>query len=361
MKRLWSPDSPQRSSVALAATLVLAVAAVLAIGAWLVADPGTPRSDALRTAGLAGGAIIALYALWLNDRRRRVEEARHALEGDRVSDERFARSVELLGHEADQVRVGAMHALAGLAKARTDYTQTVLDVLCAYLRRPYSHPRWSDSDSSTGEEQEEAERELQVRLTAQRLVHQLLSEPDDPRGPAYDLDLTGAAVEYLDLSRRRMGTVVLRYAYLHSDSNLSECVFTGPVWFTRGRTGTGRLQGRFRCDDTVFEQPATFGDATFNSLASFRRTRFAADCSFSGAAFNGTARFTDATFGELNLHHARFAGDIDLRWREAANVSVEDTTADPARSIELPDGWRAAPTRSGAELTPPGSQERPGD
>ncbi|MBB3663010.1 MULTISPECIES: pentapeptide repeat-containing protein [Prauserella salsuginis group] len=359
MKRPWSPESRQRSSVALAVTLVLAVAAVLTIGAWLIADPGTPRSDALRTAGLAGGAIIALYALWLNDRRRRVEEARHALEGDRVSDERFARSVELLGHEADQVRVGAMHALAGLAKARRDYTQTVLDVLCAYLRRPYAHPRWSDSDSPTSEEHEEAERELQVRLTAQRLVHHLLSESDDPNGIAYDLDLTGAAVEYLDLSRRRMGTVVLRYAYLHSDSNLSGCVFTGPVWFTRGRTGTGRLQGRFRCEDAVFEQPATFSHATFNSLASFRRTRFADDCSFSGVAFNGTARFTEATFRELDLRRARFAGDVDLRWREAVAVSTEDTTADPAHSIELPEDWHAAPTRSrtdaSAELVPPQS------
>ncbi|GAA1241762.1 pentapeptide repeat-containing protein [Prauserella halophila] len=353
MKRLRSPGSRQRSSIALAATLVLAVAAVVTIGAWLVADPGTPRSDALRTAGIAGGAIIALYALWLNDRRRRVEEARHALEGDRVSDERFARSVELLGHDADQVRVGAMHALAGLAKARPDYTQTVLDVLCAYLRRPYSHPRWSDTGNLTAEEHEEAERELQVRLTAQRLVYALLSTSDDPDGIDYDLDLTGAAVEYLDLSHRRMGTVVLRYVYLHSDSNLSRCVFTGPVWFSNGRTGTGRLQGRFRCDDTVFEQPAAFRDATFDSLASFRRTRFADDCSFSGAAFNGTARFTDATFGELDLRRARFAGDIDLRWREAAAVSVEDTEADPARSIELPDGWRVTPVSSGAHLTPP--------
>lgn len=353
MKRLWSRDTPQRSSVALATTLVLAVAVVLTVGAWLVADPATPRSDALRTAGIAGGAIIALYALWLNDRRRRVEEARHALEGDRVSDERFARSVELLGHDADQVRVGAMHALAGLAKARPDYTQTVLDVLCAYLRRPYFHPRWSGSDIPTAEEREEAERELQVRLTAQRLVHDLLSESDDENGTAYDLDLTGAAVEYLDLSGRRMGTVVLRYAYLHSDSNLSRCVFTGPVWFSHGRTGTGRLEGRFRCDDAVFEQPAMFRDATFNSLASFRRSRFADDAAFSGSAFNGTARFTGATFAELDLRSTRFAGDVDLRWRDAAAVAVEHTTVDPGRTLELPDGWHATPDPDGAHLTAP--------
>jgi hypothetical protein len=58
---------------------------------------------------------VALYALWLNDRRRRTDEARHELESDKAADERFARSIELLGNEADQVRVGALHALAWLA------------------------------------------------------------------------------------------------------------------------------------------------------------------------------------------------------------------------------------------------------
>lgn len=356
MESLRSPDSPRRSSAALAATLVLAVAVVLAIGAWLLADPATPRSDALRTAGIAGGAIIALYALWLNDRRRRVEEARHALEGDRVSDERFARSVELLGHDADQVRVGAMHALAGLAKARTDYTQTVLDVLCAYLRRPYFHPRWSESDSPTTEEREESDRELQVRLTSQRLVRDLLSESDDPHGTAYDLDLTGAAVEYIDLSAKRMGTVVLRHAYLHSDANFSRCVFTGPVWFSYGRTGTGRIQGRFRCEDTIFEQPARFRDTMFNSLASFRRTRFVGEAAFSGATFNGTAQFTDATFGDLDLRRARFAGPVDLRWHDAAAVSVEHTAVDPEHDLELLDGWHAARSPNGTYLAPPSTE-----
>ena len=87
----------------------------------MLTDPGTSRAGALRTGGLAGGAVVALYALWLNDRRRRVEEGRHEVEQQRheleklrteqdrdlASDERFAKSLELLGNDADQVRVGA--------------------------------------------------------------------------------------------------------------------------------------------------------------------------------------------------------------------------------------------------------------
>lgn len=70
------------------------------------------------TGGLAGGAVVALYALWLHDRRRRTDETRHELDSDKAADERFARSIELLGNQADQVRVGALHALVWLADCR---------------------------------------------------------------------------------------------------------------------------------------------------------------------------------------------------------------------------------------------------
>ncbi len=147
-------------------TLIASVALLCGVGGWLLTDPATSRSDALKTGGLAGGAVVALYALWLNDRRRRVEEARqvieqqrHDVDRERISDERFAKSVELLGHEADQVRVGALHALAGLARTRPEYRQTVLDVLCSYLRRPFTHGRYSGLEGTS-----EQERELQVRL-----------------------------------------------------------------------------------------------------------------------------------------------------------------------------------------------------
>ncbi|MBK1784810.1 pentapeptide repeat-containing protein [Prauserella cavernicola] len=297
-------------------TIAAAVALVLGISLWLLTDSRTSSSDALRTGGLAGASVIALYALWLNDRRRKVEEARqdierrrHDLETSRISDERFARSVELLGNEADQVRVGAMHALAGLARSRPGFTQTVLDVLCAYLRRPFSHPRF---EKKPGAEDPEAERELQVRLTAQRLVFDLLPRTEQSGAPAYDLDLTGAALEYLDLSGRRMGSVILRYAYLHSSTNLSDCVFTGPAWFTATTTGAGRLAGRFRCTGTRFEERAWFSGTRFNSLADFTGTTFLGEANFKDAVFHGETRFGQTSFGsELVLRDARFDSHVD--------------------------------------------------
>ncbi|MEU3272413.1 pentapeptide repeat-containing protein [Saccharomonospora sp. NPDC006951] len=355
-------------------TVLCAVLLVLAISVWLLTDGKTSRSDALRTGGLAGGAIVALYALWLNDRRRRVEEARqdierrrHELESRRISDERFARAIELLGDEADQVRVGALHVLAGLAKSRPGYTQTVLDVVCAYLRRPYSHPRLTGGKGAPApatsldgvDPRETAERELQVRLTAQRILLDLLPEAGQPEAPSYDLDLTGATLEYLDCSGRKLGTVLMRYAKLHSSINFSDCDFGGPVWFTAASTNEGRLTGRFRCTNSTFRERAWFSGTEFGELADFTGTTFIGQASFKDATFNGDALFGTTSFHSgLDLRRARFASRLDLRWkREPETISLYNTVIEPEVETDLPENWATTKLPDGqTKLTAPPAQ-----
>ncbi|WP_190820250.1 pentapeptide repeat-containing protein [Saccharopolyspora pogona] len=354
----------------------IAVAVVLLVGvsiALLAFDPRTTGADALRTGGLAAGSVVALYALWLNDRRRRVEEERqktelqrHELENrradldrDRVADERFARAVELLGHEADQVRVGALHALAGLARSNPDYTQTVLDVLCSYLRRPFWHHRHTDdAPASAGtplntdddgpvqwsrDAKDGAERKLQVRLTAQRLIADLLPAAGDEAAPAYDLDLTNASLEYFDLSDRKVGSLILRYGKLFSDNNFSRCEYHGEVWFTGTAVGAGRLYGRFRCDDAVFHQRAWFPGVEFNGRASFRRTRFHGQTRFADSRFADAVLMTRAEFhGPADFRAVHFEHDADLSGTTFhAETQHTGITTSPDREVVLPDGWKA--------------------
>ena len=187
---------------ALAAT-VLAVAAAVGAGALLWERPANDgRFEALKAAGGAAAIVIGSYTLFLTDQRRRIEErrqrteeGRHALERarqdteqDRVTNERFARAVELLGHDADPVRVGALHALAAIGSDHDDRRQVVIDICCAYLRRPFNHPSWEPLRHETGSTRDEpagpvswtdkarraADRERQVRLAAQRLLRDLL-------------------------------------------------------------------------------------------------------------------------------------------------------------------------------------------
>ncbi|RKT51577.1 pentapeptide repeat-containing protein [Saccharothrix australiensis] len=279
------------ASVAAAILVTVATTAVLL---WV--EPKLSKAEAIKTGGLAGGAVVALYALWLNDRRRRTEEARHELESDKVADERFARAVEMLGNDADQVRVGAMHALAGLARSTPRYKQTVLDVLCAYLRRPFTHPAFArrpdDPDQAFHPREQvapvaggpagsaaevpagergptpEEDRERTVRLTAQRLITDLLPWGRDTDPTLYHLDLTGASVEYLRLEGRRIGRLTAR------------------------RT-------------------------RFHGITTFREARFGKPALFSGATFHGRVDVRDARFpGGMSLQDAAFGREVDLRGAE---------------------------------------------
>jgi hypothetical protein len=246
----------------LLATVLAAIAVTVATTVvLLLVEPAAPRSEAVRTGALGGGAVVALYALWLNDRRRRLEEDRHVLEGVKVADERFARSVELLGNDADQVRVGALHSLVWLAGYDPRYKQTVLDVLCAYLRRPFDHPELRDEPAdpeAVGESDPEADREREVRLTAQRLITDVLPWGDDPDTRTYDLDLSGALLEHLRLEGRRIGRLTARRARFHGITRFGHLEAAKPVLFTDA-SFLGRLDLR---------------QARLDGGVSFQRTRF---------------------------------------------------------------------------------------
>lgn len=261
----------------LLSTILASIGVFLLVGgALLLVDPGAPKHEAIKTGGLAGGAVVALYALWLNDRRRKVEEARQEIESQRidhdrsrVADERFARAVELLGHETAQVRVGAMHALAGLAKSRVEYTQTVLDILCAYLRRPFKKSR-DDVDAT--------EIELEVRLTAQRLVEDLLPRLDEKDPPLYDLNLTKAHLEFMDLSYRQVGDLYMRVARFEDANSFHHMVIHGHFYVTEAEAN-----GRFHLHHTEIRGKAWFSRFRSRGLAVFTDTKFGGETKFAGS------------------------------------------------------------------------------
>ena len=265
--------------------LAAIVVAVLTTVALLLVEPELSTAEAIKTGGLAGGAVVALYALWLNDRRRRTDEARHELESDKAADERFARSVELLGNEADQVRVGALHALAWLADSTPRYQQTVFDVLCAYLRRPFTHPSYTrradDPDQVTPDDSSdssEADRERQVRLTAQRLITDLLPYGQNPDRSAYHLDLTGASLEYFRLEGRRIGRLTVRRTRFYGTTRLSEvhaskpALFTGAAFLGRVDLREAQFEGGISFQETVFSDEVAFKGASVSTFIDLNTT-----------------------------------------------------------------------------------------
>ena len=222
--------------------------------------------------------------------------------------------MELLGHDADQVRVGALHALVGLARSTPSYTQTVVDVLCSYLRRPYFHHAYArvghDPDRNDYAEpgrgrltEEEAadDRERQVRLTAQRVLLDLLPAVSDSAAAVYDLDVTGASLEYFDLRTRRIGEVIARRATFYGITRLGHAVFDGKAMFT-GALFRGRLE---LCG-----------------------CRFAAGLSLQDAQFDGP----------VDLRSARFAGFADLRWKQPSTVELDSAVGDERVELKVNAG-----------------------
>ena len=344
----------RRGRSLLVPTLTGSIGAFLLVAGWLfVVDPGAPKNEAIKTGGLAGGALVALYALWLNDRRRRTDEDRQLVEvarqkledaraehdRSRVADERFARSVELLGHEAEQVRVGAMHALAGLARSRAEYTQTVLDVLCAYLRRPFDGTLADDEtradDAAVVVVVARDERELEVRLTAQRLIADLLPHADTADAPRYNLDLTRAFLEYFDLSHRQVGNLTLRAVQLHESNAFHHTVVHGGAWFTDAVS-----DGRLYVHHAVFHGKAWFSRFRCHDTADFTATRFLGPNKFAGVRFTGPVTFADCEFAEpIDFADANFRRGVHLRLTKPQVARTHAMYVSLEHENTLPDGW----------------------
>ncbi len=338
---------------------VVLFGAVTALLLWF--DRATSVSESVRTGGLVSAAVVALYALWLNDRRRRVEESHHELERrsneqdrERVADERFARAVELLGHQADQVRVGAVHALAGLARSRSSYVQTVLDIICSYLRRPFDHPDYVQNRTGTRPQWEpaderDADRERQVRLAAQRVITELLPGRRQEDGEPPNLDLTGAVLDYLDLSGTAIGRLLLRDAQLHGTTRLSTAEIDGEAWFTRAVS-----YGRLECDHAVFRDRSNFPHLVAHDRVSFEGAHFQHGAVFLASEFSGPVTLAGSIFDKsVDLRRTVFHGDLDLRCQLPSPIrpGTGGMTVDPGRDVRLPAGWIV---RNDGRITPNG-------
>jgi hypothetical protein len=168
--------------------------------------------------------------------------------------------------------------------------------------------------------------ELQVRRTAQRILHRHLGpiqgatgEPDPRYWGDLDLDLAGATlvsftlgnatVRFADFRRARfVGTAQFQGARFHMTSStiFYECRFDSLAWFES--TSFGEAAG---FDDTRFAGKATFRNATFGN-ALFRRAHFADEVTFDNARFVHNIEFDAAVFdGPVSYSGARVR--IDTR------------------------------------------------
>ena len=208
--------------IALAAVLVTAWAVTTWL--WIVADQvrasadrTSARLDAVRTGLAAGAGAGAAVGLMLAFRRQHHHEIATAL-ADRDATERrvtelYAKAAELLGSDKAAARLAGLYALEHLAQDNPGHRQTIVNVICAYLRMPFTPPAgWNSLPRTASKVRRPAPKvspevsgEIQVRLTAESILSSHLHD-ERPRGerqripadPQFwddtELDLSGATL-----------------------------------------------------------------------------------------------------------------------------------------------------------------------
>jgi uncharacterized protein YjbI with pentapeptide repeats len=337
--------------------LVLLGLGVAVLAGWLVltwlldeADSGDPqaalRIDAIRT-GLTvvagtGGAVALLLAArrqWINERAQRHEEtvathervhreraqvhleavdlatqqhqerqaraAEHDATERRVT-ELYTKAVDLLGSDRPAVRTGGLYALERLAQDHPGHRQTIVDVICAYLRMPAAI---------------EDELERQVRVTAQRLLGRHLRATADAKfWPGIQLDLAGARLVGFDLAGCTVETADLTGASFAGPGTFAGAVVKQTLGMSRAS-----FDSMATFDDMRVDGGASFADTRFEGLASFQSAQFAGETSFERAHFADAALFQRVTFEQPTVFdRARFGAVATFsRATFAAGIAIE--------------------------------------
>ena len=184
----------------IALTAVLITAWAVTTWLWVVADQArvsadwtSARLEAVRTGLAAGAGAGAAVGLMLAFRRQHHQEIATALT-DRDATERrvtelYAKAAELLGSDKAAARLAGLYALERLAQDNPGHRQTIVNVICAYLRMPFTPPAgWSTLPRAASKVRRQRPKvnpevfdEIQVRLTAESILSSHLRD-GRPRG-----------------------------------------------------------------------------------------------------------------------------------------------------------------------------------
>ncbi len=228
----------------------------------------------------------------------------------RTLNERFGTAAEKLGSDkAPAVRLAGVYAMAGLADDWEDNRQTCIDVLCAYLRMPYTQ------DPGAGEEGKLAFlADREVRHTVIRVIANHLRDNATVSWQGRDLDFTGVLFDGGDLSRARFSGGTIRFGgavFSGGTVDFSGVRFSGDlVDFYSAEFSGGAVDFR---GAEFSGGKVDFSRARFSgSSVDFCRARFSGGkVYFNSAEFSGgTVGYSDAEFsaGEVRFGGAKFSG-----------------------------------------------------
>ena len=200
----------------------------------------TGKSELLKFIGIAmGGILIAQQAMASHRRAKAMEEsaiAQARATGEQVQanlhtergqrQERLKNAIEHLGHESDSVRLGGAYELFHLAQDTEDMRQTVLDILCAHIRRTTGDRAYREHHASEPSEEvrsvlnllfvqeHEVFKDLRIDLQGSWLNGADLAEARLQKAFLVGVHLQGAELIWAHLQEARLAEACLRNARL---------------------------------------------------------------------------------------------------------------------------------------------------
>ena len=265
------------------------------------------------------GAAVALVVAYR--RQRDIEQGRFV--------ERFGAAAAQLGDHDVAVRIAGVYAMAGVADEATGLRrQQCIDVLCGYLRLPYSpelgsshqsklvltEPRTADDGSPLeGGHQERhleyRQNDKEVRATIVRVIADHLRD-HEYSWSACDFDFRTAHLEDVDFRGTAFrGTTRFDKATFSGSAKFRAAKFSGPAGFVKAK-----FSGPAGFVKAKFSGPAGFDKATFDGDAGFVKATFSGSAGFDKATFSGPAGFVEATFsGPAGFVEATFSGPAEFR------------------------------------------------
>lgn len=354
------------------------------------------RVDVIRNILAVGAGTGGLIALFLALRRqyvkervdyadqehknRTAEDARHDATERRVTD-LYVKAAEQLGSDKAAVRMAALYALERLGQDNPEHRQTIVDLICAYLRMPFKPPgelgiRRSPSDRD--EEDEKRYHELQVRKAAQDILTRRLryskivgvGRRRNAEGPStfwagMHLNLSDALLTFVNFRHCAVASIGMSRARIEGRADFSHffCgdfgVFTG-VRFCQSADFSDSIFNGFIGTESSFMGEAIFTKAKLN-LGQLNGVNFVKGASFGKAhAFVWDFEGSRAVFparhtwpegfsvkGELKDGYAFVVNETGRGWWEEEVEEIE-----PVNLTESLPGPRMPLTMKGDAVNP---------
>ncbi|MES9602143.1 pentapeptide repeat-containing protein [Actinomadura sp. NPDC000929] len=322
------------------ATLITAVAAIWITTAWLLSavddatvstDRARVRVEAVRTGLAAGAGSGAAVGLLLAFRRQAHQE--HDTAERRIT-ELYSTAADQLGSEKAPVRLTALYTLERLANDNPRQQQTIVNIICAYLRMPYAVPYKYPAAYSNDANPETSRRNI-LRYRAMRMGHPTpLEVPNNEPHEEYQVRAIAQGilsahlrpgtgeVFWPDISLDLMGATLTNGLDL-TGCSIHSANFRRATFIHGASCDYIKIAGAAYFENAIFAGPANFKKATFGDVAYFRKATFKSRSLFRRTFFTG----------HINFDALKGGGDLLLENAKVAITDMEQPHVPPA-------GWR---------------------